>query len=150
MAHKILVINGPNLNLLGIREPSLYGTQSLEEINDGLIKIANENKIELEFFQSNSEGAIIDRIHSAYGEASVIIINAGALTHSSIAVHDALKAVSIPVIEVHMTNIYAREEFRRQSFISPAAIGGIFGLGPSVYKMALQAAINMLNNKKQV
>jgi len=148
MVHKILVINGPNLNLLGIREPNLYGTQSLDEINNGLIKIASENGIELEFFQSNSEGAMIDRIHSAYGEASFIIINAGALTHSSIAVHDALKAVSIPVIEVHMTNIYAREEYRRQSFISPAAIGGIFGLGPDVYKMALQAAVNMLNNKK--
>lgn len=148
MLHKILVINGPNLNLLGIREPNLYGTQSLDEINAGLCEMAAENGVELEFFQSNSEGAIIDRIHSAYGEASFIIINAGALTHSSIAVHDALKAVNIPVIEVHMTNIYAREDFRRQSFISPAAIGGIFGLGPAVYKMALQAAINMLNNKR--
>lgn len=148
MNNHILIINGPNLNLLGLREPNLYGMQTLEEINADLSKLADEHGIGLEFYQSNSEGAIIDKIQSAYGEASFIIINAGALTHTSIGLHDALKAVNIPVIEVHMTNIYAREDFRRQSFISPVATGGIFGLGPAVYKIALQAAINMIKNKK--
>lgn len=146
MEDKILIINGPNLNLLGLREPDLYGNQTLEQINTDLKNIADENGVKLELFQSNSEGAIIDKIQSAYGEFRFIIINAGALTHYSIAIHDALKAVNIPVIEVHLTNIYAREDFRRHSFISPVATGGVFGMGPAGYEMALRAAINMLNN----
>ncbi len=146
MGDKILIINGPNLNLLGIREPDLYGSQTLEQINTDLKSIAAENGVKLELFQSNSEGTIIDKIQSAYGEFRFIIINAGALTHYSIAIHDALKAVNIPVIEVHLTNIYAREDFRRHSFISPVATGGIFGMGPAGYEMALRAAINILNN----
>ena len=146
MEDKILIINGPNLNLLGLREPDLYGNQTLEQINTDLKNIADENGVKLELFQSNSEGAIIDKIQSAYGEFRFIIINAGALTHYSIAIHDALKAVNIPVIEVHLTNIYAREDFRSHSFISPVATGGVFGMGPAGYEMALRAAINMLNN----
>ena len=146
MGDKILIINGPNLNLLGLREPDLYGNQTLEQINTDLKSIADENGVKLELFQSNSEGAIIDKIQSAYGEFRFIIINAGALTHYSIAIHDALKAVNIPVIEVHLTNIYAREDFRSHSFISPVATGGVFGMGPAGYEMALRAAINMLNN----
>ena len=146
MEDKILIINGPNLNLLGLREPDLYGNQTLEQINTDLKNIADENGVKLELFQSNSEGAIIDKIQSAYGEFRFIIINAGALTHYSIAIHDALKAVNIPVIEVHLTNIYAREDFRRHSLISPVATGGVFGMGPAGYEMALRAAINMLNN----
>lgn len=146
MEDKILIINGPNLNLLGLREPDLYGNQTLEQINTDLKNIADENGVKLELFQSNSEGAIIDKIQSTYGEFRFIIINAGALTHYSIAIHDALKAVNIPVIEVHLTNIYAREDFRRHSLISPVATGGVFGMGPAGYEMALRAAINMLNN----
>jgi 3-dehydroquinate dehydratase-2 len=145
--NKILVINGPNLNLLGFREPGLYGITNLEQINNELKSMAVENQIDLECFQSNWEGAIIDKIHSAYGQVKFIIINAGALTHYSIAIHDALKAVEIPVIEVHLTNIYAREGFRQKSYISPVAVGGIFGMGPDGYKMALQAAINMIKNR---
>lgn len=148
MRDRILIINGPNLNLLGLREPDLYGSQNLEQINQDLEIIADDNGVTLEFYQSNSEGAIIDKIQTAYGEISFIIINAGALTHYSIAIHDALKSVNIPVIEVHLTNIYAREDFRRHSFISPVATGGIFGMGAEGYKMALQAAINMLKNNK--
>lgn len=147
MKHKILVINGPNLNLLGLREPDLYGSKNLDQINSELKSTAFSHQVELDIFQSNSEGLIIDKIHAALGHTDFIIINAGALTHYSISIHDALKAVRIPVIEVHLTNIYARENYRQISYIAPVAVGGIFGLGPDGYKMALQTAINMLKIK---
>lgn len=136
---RVLVINGPNLNLLGQREPGLYGELSLDEINTDLKKIAAEKQVEIDFFQSNHEGEIIDRIHQAQGSVDAMIINAGALTHYSIALLDALKAVSIPFVEVHLTNIHAREEFRHTSLLSPVARGGIFGLGAAGYSLALQA-----------
>ena len=136
---RVLVINGPNLNLLGQREPGLYGEKSLDEINNNLKKIAAEKQAEIDFFQSNHEGEIIDRIHLARGKVDAMIVNAGALTHYSIALLDALKAVDIPFVEVHLTNIHAREEFRHTSLLSPVARGGIFGLGAAGYSLALQA-----------
>ncbi|HZK44495.1 MAG TPA: type II 3-dehydroquinate dehydratase [Syntrophomonadaceae bacterium] len=146
MSFNIFIINGSNLNMLGIREPEVYGNTTLEEINRELQTYAEEKNVILSFFQSNHEGEVIDKIHSAYGKVDLIIINAGAFTHYSIAIHDALKTVGIPIIEVHMSNIYTREEFRHKSFISPVAIGGVFGFGKNSYKLALDAAIDYLNN----
>ncbi|MDD2620278.1 MAG: type II 3-dehydroquinate dehydratase [Syntrophomonadaceae bacterium] len=146
MGGHILVINGPNLNLLGSREKGIYGEVSLEDINRELKTVAIEQQVEINFFQSNHEGEIVDRIQEARRETDCIIINAGALTHYSIAVHDALRAVAIPVIEVHMSNIYAREAFRQQSLISPIAVGGVFGFGALSYRMALLAACNTLKD----
>ncbi len=135
----ILVINGPNLNMLGIREKELYGSQTLEEINLQLKLRAEQENVVLECFQSNHEGELVDKIQQAMGNIDAIIINAAAFTHYSIALMDALKAVQIPFIEVHLTNIYAREDFRHKSLLSPIARGGIFGLGPYGYILALQA-----------
>jgi len=144
----ILVINGPNLNMLGVREKEIYGEQSLEEINKDLRDMPVPDGVELEFFQSNHEGALIDKIQEAFGKVDVIIINAGALTHYSIGIHDALKAVNIPVIEVHLSNIHAREDFRCHSLISPVAAGGIFGFGPSGYKLAVTAACELIRKNR--
>lgn len=143
---RILIINGPNLNLLGVRETGIYGEKSLEDINREIRTLAMEQQAEVSFFQSNHEGEIVDRIQEARGEIDCIIINAGAFTHYSIAIHDALRAVEILVIEVHLSNIYTREEFRRHSLISPIAAGGIFGFGALSYKMAFQAACELVKN----
>lgn len=147
MDKTVLVINGPNLNMLGLREPEIYGGRNLEDINNELSNLAGELGLKMEFFQSNHEGAMVDRIQAAMNEADLIIINAGALTHYSIAVHDALKMVNIPVIEVHLSNIYQREDFRHHSLISPVASGGIFGFGLLSYKLALIAAKEMLGGR---
>ncbi|MDD3268437.1 MAG: type II 3-dehydroquinate dehydratase [Syntrophomonadaceae bacterium] len=147
MDGRILVINGPNLNLLGMREKDIYGEKSLEDINRELRVMAMEKQVEMNFFQSNHEGEIIDRIQDARGQADCIIINAGAFTHYSIAIHDALKAVDIPVIEVHLSNIFKREAFRQQSLISPIAVGGIFGFGALSYKMAFLAACEIIRDQ---
>jgi len=141
---RIVVINGPNLNLLGVREPGVYGSVSLEQIQQEMMAMAERYGVGLEFYQSNHEGELIDIIQSCRQEADCIIINAGGLTHYSVSIHDALRAVEIPVIEVHMTNIYAREDFRHRSLISPVAIGGIFGFGTTSYYLALQAALDVL------
>jgi len=146
---RILVINGPNLNMLGIREVGIYGVKSLTEINAELEQIALEAGVELELFQSNHEGAIVDEIQKAYKRVDFIIINPGALTHYSIALCDALKAVDIPFIEVHLSNIYAREEFRRHSLLSPLAAGIIMGMGAWGYRLALESALNLLQGKQQ-
>jgi len=135
----VLVVNGPNLNMLGVREKNLYGTQSLEDINRELTIQAQQAGVEIAFYQSNHEGELVDRIQKTLGNTDAIIINAGALTHYSIALLDALKAVQIPFLEVHLTNIYAREDYRHHSLLSPSARGGIFGLGPYGYTLALQA-----------
>jgi 3-dehydroquinate dehydratase-2 len=140
----ILVINGPNLNLLGQREPTLYGNQSLEEINQELEEMASATGIRVEFFQSNHEGELVDRIQQARDDFELIIINAGAFSHYSIALHDALRAINLPVIEVHLSNIYTREEFRHQSLISPVAVGGIFGFGALSYRLAFLAACQII------
>lgn len=141
---KVLVINGPNLNLLGNRETGLYGTTTLTEIEQTLKDKATQAGVQIEFFQSNHEGAILDCLHDAVGKIDCIIINAGALTHYSIALHDALRILSCPIIEVHLTNIYQREDFRHKSYVSYAATGGIFGLGPFGYELALDAALRLM------
>ena len=136
---RILFILGPNLNMVGIRDVNTYGTQTAESINNDVRAWAEEMGIELEIFQSNHEGAIIDRIHEAYGNTDGIMINAGALTHYSYALTDAISAVHIPTVETHMSNIGAREEFRRKSVISPVCIGTIAGFGKVSYYLGLKA-----------
>ena len=149
MRKKILVIHGPNLNLLGQRETDVYGTASLESINRELRREAGDLEVELESYQSNHEGALVDRIQEASGKADFIIMNPAAYTHSSVALRDALQAVQIPFIEVHLSNIYGREEFRQNSLIAPVALGQICGLGPLGYKLALRAALEYLGRGKE-
>jgi len=144
MAKKILVIHGPNLNLLGEREPDVYGTFSLDDINEKLKKLAKEKKVSLEIVQLNSEGEIVDKIHEAKNTCQAIIINPGAYTHYSIALRDAITAVGIPTVEVHISNIYAREEFRKKSVIAPVASGQISGFGVNSYILGLEAAIGLI------
>ncbi|MEW6412804.1 MAG: type II 3-dehydroquinate dehydratase [Candidatus Zixiibacteriota bacterium] len=134
---KILVVNGPNLNLLGRREPEIYGSRSLEDLNDKLVLLAAELKVELEFFQSNSEAELIDFIHTKGFDADGMIINPGAFSHYSIALRDAIAAVGIDTIEVHLSNIYSREEFRHKSVIAPVCLGHLVGFGFYGYAMAL-------------
>ncbi len=134
---KILVVNGPNLNLLGRREPEVYGSDTLEDINTKLKSCADELKLQVTFFQSNSEGAIIDFLHKEGLEADGLIINAGAYTHYSYAIRDAITAVGIETIEVHLSNIYNREKFRKKSVIAPVCRGHIVGFGAEGYFMAL-------------
>src|SRR5437867_4482446 len=137
---KICVIHGPNLNLLGIREPDVYGQDTFDEMNRKIKDKAKALEVEARIFQFNSEGEIIDAVHEALKWADGIIINPGAYTHYSYAIRDALKAVRLPTIEVHMTNVHGREEFRRLSVISPIATGQIIGFGTNSYLLALEAA----------
>ncbi len=139
MAFQISVLNGPNLNLIGSREPDFYGRESYDEVNRKIKVKALELGIEVRIFQSNHEGELIDAIHDARNWADAIIINPGALSHYSYAVRDALTAVRLPAIEVHISNVHAREEFRRVSIISPVVIGQIVGLGTNGYLLAMQA-----------
>lgn len=144
----LLVLNGPNLNLLGMREPEVYGTTTLDEINADLSESAGARGDRLEFYQSNAEHEIIERIHQAQRDkVDLIIINPGALTHTSIALRDALLGVAIPFIEVHISNVFAREQFRRHSFLSDVAIGVISGLGVQGYGLALDAAQRLLESR---
>ena len=140
----LLVINGPNLNLLGQREPEMYGSISLEGVEKNLKALANKEGIKLDFFQSNSEGEIIDRIHQAIGNVAGILINAGAYTHTSIALRDALLAVEIPYVEVHLSNTFAREKFRHNSYISDKAVGLVSGFGIMSYNLAMQGLLSHL------
>ncbi|MEE0944189.1 MAG: type II 3-dehydroquinate dehydratase [Clostridia bacterium] len=142
---KYLIINGPNLNMLGIREPGVYGNDSYEGLLEKIRNKADEIGIEVEFFQSNCEGELIDKIQSAYGKMDGIVINPGAYTHYSYAIHDALKAVGVPAIEVHISNIHTREEFRHKSVTAPACKGQICGLGLDGYLLALEALVNAKN-----
>ena len=135
---KILIINGPNINMLGIREPEIYGKLSLAQIETELSGVAKELNVEIEFFQSNHEGVIVDKIQAAIGKISGIIINPAAFTHTSAAIIDAISAVKIPAIEVHISNIYAREEFRHKSYIAGVCIGQIAGFGLNGYLFALR------------
>jgi 3-dehydroquinate dehydratase-2 len=143
----ILVMNGPNLNLLGEREPGVYGSLTLEEINRRLVEAGTELGVEVRAFQSNSEGALIDALHEARKWAGGVIFNPGAYMYSSLALHDAIKSISIPVIEVHLSNVYAREEIRHRSLISPACVGKITGLGWRVYLLGLHALKWMLEEE---
>ena len=142
---QILVINGPNLNLLGTREPDKYGTETLEQINNNLKTLAQEKNISVEFFQSNIEGEIVNAIQSAKGNYDGIIINPAAYTHTSIAIRDALLAVKIPAVEVHLSNVYSREEFRQTTYTTGVCIGQIAGFGSYGYSLALLAILNKLS-----
>lgn len=141
----VLVLNGPNLNLLGSREPEIYGRETLADIRTALVQMASFQGHELEFFQSNAEHELIDRIHRARDDgAAWILINPGALTHTSIALRDALLGVAIPFIEVHLSNVHAREAFRNHSYLSDIAVGVITGLGSQGYALALEAAMKRI------
>ena len=136
---KILIINGPNLNMLGIREPEKYGNETLENINTKIVKYCSANNIEVDFYQSNIEGEIINKIHSARGKFDGIVLNAGAYTHYSYAIRDAIPIAQMPVVEVHLTNVHAREEFRHTSVIAPVCKGQICGFGSDSYLLAVKA-----------
>jgi 3-dehydroquinate dehydratase-2 len=138
MAMKILVINGPNLNLLGSREPGIYGATTLEGITAGLTEIAASLGVTVVFFQSNHEGAIVDAIQQARGVYSGLIINPAAYTHTSVAIRDAIAAVALPTVEVHLSNVYSREEFRHKSLTAPVVLGQIAGFGATGYELALR------------
>lgn len=140
----VVVLHGPNLNLLGSREPTVYGHTTLQEIDQGLVARGQELGLDVQTFQSNHEGALIDRIQQARGQAQGLIINAGGLTHTSVSLRDAIAAVALPTIEVHLSNLYAREEFRHHSFLAPVCLGQIAGLGPMSYRLALDALAAMI------
>jgi 3-dehydroquinate dehydratase-2 len=142
---KIVVIQGPNLNMLGIREQHIYGPMKMEQIHEQMKNFAVENGIEIEFFQSNLEGEIVDRIQECLGDADGIIINPAAYSHTSIAIRDAIAAVQIPAVEVHLSNIHAREEFRKESMTAPVCAGVIAGMGPFGYHLAMIAMTQILN-----
>ena len=141
---RLLLLNGPNLNLLGRREPDVYGATTLADIEQAALAAAAAAGHQLEAFQTNSEAALVDRIQQAAGQVDFILINPGALTHTSVALRDALLAVAIPFIEIHLSNVHAREEFRRHSYISDVAVGVITGLGAQGYQLALAAACHQL------
>lgn len=141
----ILVLNGPNLNLLGTREPQVYGATTLDQVTSGLVAYAAERGVKLDHFQSNHEGAIIDRVHAARTDGTrFVIINPGAFTHTSVAIRDALAGVAMPFYEVHISNVHKREAFRHHSYLSDIAEGVIVGFGVAGYTMALQAALDRL------
>jgi 3-dehydroquinate dehydratase-2 len=141
---KILVINGPNVNMLGKREPEIYGDVTLADIEEQVSSLAKELKLDLEFFQSNHEGEIVDKIQKAFDNTFGIIINPAAFTHTSVAIRDALAAAAIPTIEVHVSNIYAREDFRHKSYMAPVALGQISGLGINGYLFALKKLATLM------
>ena len=144
----ILLINGPNLNLLGTREPEIYGNKTLSDIENDLTKVAEKKNINLECFQSNHEGEIVDKIQDSVNSIHGILINAGAFTHTSIAIRDALIGSNIPFVELHISNIFSREEFRKESFLTDKAIGIISGFGIASYFLALEGIIEFLSSNK--
>lgn len=141
---KILVINGVNMNMLGLREPEKYGTMTLKDLEKELYAFSFELGIDIETFQSNFEGEIVEKIHSAKDNFDGIIINAGAYTHTSIAIRDAIASIDVPTVEIHMTNIYKREDFRHHSYIAPVCVGQISGFGINSYKLGLKAIVDYL------
>jgi 3-dehydroquinate dehydratase-2 len=144
---RIAVINGPNLNLLGVREPSIYGTETLEDVHQRLVGVGAELGATIEFAQKNGEGELVDLIHSLRGRVAGAIVNAGAYSHSSLAIRDALTGVSVPFVEVHITNIYAREPERRHSMLASAAVGVVCGLGTFGYELALRGLVARLSSR---
>ena len=145
---KILIIHGPNLNLLGSRETGIYGVKSIDEINNSLKRLAKELGVDITVKQSNHEGEIVDMIQKSK-DYSAIVINPAAYTHTSIAIRDAITAVNIPAVEVHLSNIHQREEFRQKSLIAPVAAGQVSGFGPESYMLGLRAAVSIANAKKE-
>ncbi|WP_083901455.1 type II 3-dehydroquinate dehydratase [Azospirillum sp. B4] len=146
IAPSVLILNGPNLNMLGIREPHIYGAETLEDIENACQETATRLGLEIDFRQSNHEGELVTWIQDARGEHDAIILNAGAYTHTSVAIHDALSAVGLPVVEVHLSNIFRREPFRHHSYVSPVAKGVICGFGSQGYLLALQAAARLTDS----
>ena len=148
MGNRVLIVNGPNLNMLGTRQPEIYGTTTLADIENAMRTLGKElaPEVELVFVQSNHEGALIDSIQTAGQESGAIIINAGGLTHTSVALRDALASVGKPIVEVHLSNIYTRESFRHDSYIAPIAVGQIAGFGAAGYNMALRYVLKRLLN----
>ena len=149
MKYKINVINGPNLNLLGKREKEKYGNISLKDVENNCSEFGIKNNLEISFFQSNIEGELVNAIQKSINNFNGLIINAGGYTHTSVAIHDALKVLKIPIIELHITNIYKREEFRHKSLISDIATGGIFGLGSEGYILAIISIQKILKNENR-
>lgn len=143
---KILIINGPNLNMLGIREPEIYGSFSYADLEKELYAYSFEIGTDIEIFQSNSEGDIIEKIQKSLGEMDGILINPAGYTHTSVAIRDAVSSVNLPCVEVHLSNVYKREEFRHKSLIAPVCIGQITGFGKNSYKLGLKALLDFLNN----
>ncbi|OGB87059.1 type II 3-dehydroquinate dehydratase [candidate division WOR-1 bacterium RIFCSPLOWO2_02_FULL_46_20] len=144
MANKILVIHGPNLNLLGERETAVYGQTSLADIDKQLLALAKKLKVEIETYQNNVEGEIVNKLQSSRGKVAAIVINPGGYTHYSVAIRDTIAAIKIPAVEVHLSNIYAREEFRHKSVIAPVAAGQICGFGVNSYLLGFQAAVDLI------
>jgi 3-dehydroquinate dehydratase II len=143
-AKRILVLHGPNLNMLGIREPGVYGSTTLQGINEALASLAAELRVELRTLQSNSEGALVDAIQGALADCQAILINPAAYTHTSVAIRDAIAATALPTVEVHLSNIHAREAFRMHSYVAPVAVGQISGFGPDSYLLGLRALVGRL------
>ena len=144
---RIAIVNGPNLNLLGTREPAVYGRETLQDIERSLRAVGTEIGAEIEFSQHNGEGQIIDRLHELRGRVDGVVINAGAYTHTSLAIRDALTAISVPFVEVHISNVYAREPERHHSMLAPAAVGSIVGLGAYGYELALRGLTRKLSTR---
>lgn len=146
MAREILVLNGPNLNLLGTREPTVYGTDTLDDIVDGLTRLAGERGFEVRSVQSNVEGELVDALHSAAEDGVLgVVFNPGAYTHTSIALRDAITGTGLPVVEAHLSNVHAREEFRHTSMLSAVCLGVVVGFGPTSYRLALDALMTFLD-----
>ncbi|HXU69368.1 MAG TPA: type II 3-dehydroquinate dehydratase [Polyangia bacterium] len=149
MAPHVMVLHGPNLNLLGVREPGVYGAMTLAEIDHSLDEHAKKRGATVECHQSNIEGELVDRIQAARERAQAIIINPAAYTHTSVAIADALRAVALPAVEVHLSNVHAREPYRHQSFVAPVCVGTIGGFGARGYTLALDAVLDLLEEKKK-
>ena len=146
---RIGVVHGPNLNLLGTREPEVYGRATLDEVNAGVAALAAELGVEVEFFQSNHEGALVDHVQGAAGRVSGFVVNAGAYTHTSVALGDALAGVARPYVEVHLSNVFARERFRHRSYLAAGAAGIVSGFGAESYRLGLRALVEHLRNEQK-
>ncbi len=147
--YSILVVNGPNLNMLGVREPEIYGHETLKDLEKMLQNVADELDVKIEFYQSNHEGDIVDTIQQSYKKVDFILLNAGAYTHTSVAIRDALAGIDMPFYEIHVSNVHKREEFRHHSFLSDVAVGVIVGFGLDGYEFALRGAVRYLDRKHQ-